>query len=160
MKKPKKNIPAASNSAPKKVKEKSPPLSERVKTIEEKITVIYSYLNDHHHKHESHKSRLKKVEGMHATIRKCHTKITGYNTINNKSVGFYNKVILRMREIQKDYNALFNKMGSTITFFERRKPGEDWIPGDPVDETDRTKIDQHEAVTSSQLQKMEEKLDD
>jgi hypothetical protein len=158
-----------------KVKEKPPTLTHRLVRLQAKITATDIFVEAQlealdkrisalegtaifHEEHlNSHKKRLKKTEGMHSTIRKCHTKITGYNTINNKSVNFYNKVILRMREIQKDYNALFKKMGSTITFFEKRKAGEDWIPGDPMEERE---VDQIEATTSSQLQNMEEKLDD
>ncbi len=143
---------------------KPSPLTQRMVVIEkeiahitERLSCMQMTLNAFSYKFESHANRLKKTQGMHATIRQCHTKMMGYNTINNKSVHFYNKVILRMREIQKDYDALFKKMGATITFFERREAGEDWIPGDPMEERE---VDQTEATTSSQLQKMEEKLDD
>ncbi len=148
----------------KKVKDKPPTLTERVTGIEKGIDHIAKQLKDmqatlngHSYKFRSQTKRLKKTERMHATIRKCHIKITTYNSINNKSVNFYNKVILRMREIQMDYNSLFKKMGSTITFFEKRLPGGNWMPGDPLEEVE---VDQAEAVPSSQLQEMEEELDD
>ncbi len=162
----------------KKVKPKPLTLSQKVANLELKIIASDSYIESqidrlgarllklensqlfHSEQLSSHKNRIKKTEEMHGTIRKCHTKITTYNSINNKSVNFYNKVILRMREIQKDYDALFRKMGTTITFFERREPGEDWIPGDPIEGNERSNAEETEANLSSQLQKMEEKLDD
>lgn len=135
-------------------------LSKRVVALEKQMRAMRESLTEHSYKLTSHTKHLKKTEKMHAIIRQCHIKITGYNSINNKSVNFYNKVILRMREIQKDYTSLFKKVGTTITFFEKRELGEDWIPGEPVEETERTKVDQTEAAISAQLKEMEESLDD
>ena len=90
------------------------------------------------------KLRVKEIAKLKTTITRCQTLIKSYENREGNSERMYTNAMLRMREIHKDYISLFKKWGTTITFFEKRIPGEDWIPGglreddtDPSEEKNR-----------------------
>lgn len=84
------------------------------------------------------KLRVKEIAKLKTTITKCQTLIKSYENREGNSERMYTNAMLRMREIHKDYISLFKKWGTTITFFEKRIPGEDWIPGSANEEDDST----------------------
>lgn len=126
MKNAKKNM----EKSPARTKKPKITKADPIKKLEEnlkKLTASHVALK---YKYRNIFPRMRKVEDLRATITKVYILIRSFQARDENSERMYNAAILKMQEIQKDYESLFKKWGTTITFFEKRNEGGDWIPGD------------------------------
>ncbi len=86
------------------------------------------------------KLKTKKLEKMNIIIAACNTQINKFNSIHLKVIRVAQRNEIKMEEIIKDYESLFKKWNTTITFYERRTKGGDWIPGTNKEEDEEYKV--------------------